>query len=284
MFCPPESAFATAARQLTYPAAPAQLPSWVISRQIANPNSIQAPAVLIMEHPPTTEEAAARISGPTLRWRRLVTKMFYLFEIIKTRYHKLAEAETHEKSVFSERKKFLTADAQAPATCLHPQPHLRRANQYASWTVCSKCGARQTYTSKRVAPKGKARARSSAYTPPEPPTCELRTAGTVRQSSAARSSREVMNEPIHPELNATLQAMAASFQNVGETLRELAHGQSRMIMMMQQSTHEGLDTLSMVEAQRRAREDAEKMQVDSPGAETEEWSPVSENPNASDLP
>ena len=68
----------------------------------------------------------------------------------RVRHFKLAERENRDKSVLSERRKFLTDDSQAPASCLHPPQHIRRANQYAVWTVCGKCGARQTYTSKRT--------------------------------------------------------------------------------------------------------------------------------------
>ena len=95
-----------------------------------------------------------------------------------------------------------------------------------------------------------------------------------------------MPDPIHPELNATLQAMAISFQNVGEALRELTKGQSQMLLMMQRGTEHQMDNLTVMEAQEMARRDTHEMQVDSP--ETGGWSPVSEltseNPNASDLP
>ena len=84
----------------------------------------------------------------------------------RVRRFKLAERENRDKSVLSERRKFLTDDSQAPASCLHPPQHIRRANQYAVWTVCGKCGARQTYTSKRTASAtSKSRARAAPITP-----------------------------------------------------------------------------------------------------------------------
>ncbi|CAE7309094.1 unnamed protein product, partial [Symbiodinium necroappetens] len=235
--------------------------------------------------------ATGTVSAPASRWRQLVVRMMYLVEAIRTRYFRLAERENRDKSILSDRRSFLVADAQKPASCLHPPPHIRRANQYATWTVCSKCGARQTYVSKRVpAAKGKARARPTTPAAAVDATPDVMVGAfqppTRSTVSTARSSRDPRPEPVHPELSATLQAMAISFQNVGETLRELTRGQSQMLTMMQQNATQGLDHLTALEAQARARDDLQEMQVDT--AETEEWSPVTENreenPNADDLP
>ena len=265
----------------------AQSPRWGTRRPLADPNSIFVLVAVIMEHPPPAEAATGTVSVPASRWRQLVVRMMYLFEAIRTRYFRLAERENRDKSILSDRRSFLVADAQKPASCLHPPPHIRRANQYATWTVCSKCGARQTYVSKRTpTAKSKARARAAAPTAPPDRTPDAMV-GTFQPmtrstTTTARSSRDPMPEPIHPELNATLQAMAASFQNVGETLRELTRGQSQMLTMMQQSAARGLDQLTVLEAQALARGDLQEMQVDA--TENGEWSPVTENPNADDLP
>ena len=88
-----------------------------------------------LEHgtPSATEEATRSLNAPVNRWRQLMLRMMYLFEAIRTRYFRLAERENYDKSILSDRRKFLVADSQAPATCLHPPPHIRRANQYATW-------------------------------------------------------------------------------------------------------------------------------------------------------
>ncbi|OLP76476.1 hypothetical protein AK812_SmicGene43580 [Symbiodinium microadriaticum] len=239
----------------------------------------------------TKGAASGTVSVPASRWRQLVVRMMYLFEAIRTRYFRLAEHENRDKSILSDRRSFLVADAQKPASCLHPPPHIRRANQYATWTVCSKCGARQTYVSKRN-PTAKSKVRARAATSAAPPDATPdATVGTFRPTTrstttTARSSRDPMPETIHPELNATLQAMAVSFQNVGETLRELTRGQSQMLTLMQQNAARGLDQLTVLEAQALARDDLQEMQVDA--VETGEWSPVTENPeenpNVDDLP
>ncbi|CAE7368225.1 RE1 [Symbiodinium sp. CCMP2456] len=211
------------------------------------------------------------------RWRQMIVRMLYLFEALRTRYFHLAQRENNDKSIFSERRKYLVGDAQAPAKCLHPQPHIARANQYATWTVCPKCNARQTYVSKRN-PTAKSKARARSTVAPHAvisPDMVDRTAGAFRPAArmtvfGARSSSEVPNDTIHPELNATLQAMAASFQNVGEVTR----GQGQMLMMMQRNAEQDMRHLTVREAQELARQEIREMQVDSNGSE--EWSPVNE--------
>ena len=72
-----------------------------------------------------------------------MTRVFQMWEIIRLGYRRLAVAETTQKSILSERRKFLTDDAQEPGKCLHPK----------------KCSARTSYTPKNPRSKAKARAR-----------------------------------------------------------------------------------------------------------------------------
>ncbi|CAE7202644.1 unnamed protein product [Symbiodinium sp. CCMP2456] len=91
----------------------AQLSSWATVLRDVDPNSNPQP-LATMDHPSRAMEPAAgeRCDRVTRMWRAIVLRMFYTLESIRAGYSRLAAAETHQKSILSERKKFLTADAQ----------------------------------------------------------------------------------------------------------------------------------------------------------------------------
>eukprot|EP00439_Symbiodinium_sp_Y106_P037017 s2656_g4.t1 len=266
----------------------AQLTQWATALPGVELNSISQPSVLNMEDPSRPMEAAAgQARDPVAwKWRHLILRMYYLLETIRANYARLASAETHQKSILSERKKFLTADAQEPMKCLHPGAPIRRANQYASWTVCRKCEARLSYVPHPGHPRGKAKARStrapasSSDNPPAP-------SSTGYPSTTTPSSRRAREGPPHEtipeELNATLQAMASSFREVGESLRDLARGQGQMLMMMQQqSMPVGIDEMTLQQVSEAAARNIDQ-EMTAENETPQSWSHVS-NPNLSDLP
>ena len=155
-----------------------------------------------MEHPSraaaasaTPYEGHAEKSGRiTQLWRSIAVKMFYLLWRISGLG--FAAAEIQQKSLLSERHRYLLMDAQKPAACLHPGQPIRSANQYATWTVCPKCSARLTYASKHIQPKGKAKARACAsgyQAPPDPAGgagthhAELREAQAAQEESQTQA-------------------------------------------------------------------------------------------------
>ena len=81
-------------------------------------------------------------------------------------YKVLVRAERQE-STWSNRMGYVAADTQSPWKCLHPRDQVAsRSNQYASWTVCTQCRARLTYTSKRrPVPKSSGRSSMPISTP-----------------------------------------------------------------------------------------------------------------------
>ncbi|CAE6953093.1 GIP [Symbiodinium sp. CCMP2592] len=146
----------------------------------------------------------------------------YLLPAIRANYSRLALAETRQKSVLSERKKFLTANVQEPMKCM-PAP----------WE-------------------------------PHPPGEPVRLVDSV---SEMRSSLDVYTTPgttatvpeetIPAELNATLQAMAASFREVGQSLRDLARGQGQMLTMMQGHIPESVTEMSLQQVAEAAERTAD---------------------------
>ena len=89
-----------------------------------------------MEHAPRSATDAGTSGNRRLpqRWQEMVLRVFYTLETIRVNYFRLAVAERTQKSLASERQRYLTDPRQEPAKCLHPGDPLRRANQYATWT------------------------------------------------------------------------------------------------------------------------------------------------------
>ncbi|CAE7403523.1 unnamed protein product, partial [Symbiodinium necroappetens] len=273
-----------------------QSPRWAISLLRVVPNSNVLPLAVNMELPSrataasaTPYEGHAEKSGRiTQLWRSIVVKMFYLLENIRARFARLAAAEIQQKSLLSERHHYLLMDAQKPAACLHPGQPIRRANQYATWTVCPKCSARLTYVSKHIQPKGKAKARARAggyQVPPDP--AEAVAQARTRTTRSSGSMELPPTEPVHPELASTLRAMMTSFREVGESLRELARGQGQMLTMMHGQFPSTIESMSLAQAAQAAENTVDQemgLEPESPEGESQaSWAPV-DNPNAADLP
>ena len=105
-------------------------------------------------------------------------------------------------------------------------------------------------------------------------------------------------------LNQTLQALAAGFQDLGASMRDLARGQNRMLMMLDQAASSTGPIESLEEARRRAMgvaanfDQNSHMSVDEnqDDASPQSWTEVRPesdsspaafndmNPNAEDLP
>ncbi|CAE7837485.1 unnamed protein product, partial [Symbiodinium necroappetens] len=224
-------------------------------------NSISL-ATVNMEPSSRATSGASGVSSPIMRWQAVVMRMFHMWEIIRVGYRRLAVAETAQKSVLSERRKFLTDDAQEPG--------------------------RTSYTPKHPRSKAKARARrndygamGAAFTPPARPSLA---------TSSTTPPRSVSDTEIHPDLNATLQAMMmAGFKEMTSSLRDLAQGQGQMLAMMQQGMRSDISGLSPDQMDKLVNETvALQMQVDQEDENDTptSWSPVrpEPNPNEHDLP
>ena len=166
-----------------------------------------------------------------------------MMETARMMYVRLVMAEKGQKSIKSDRRKYIEAPNQAPGKCLHTGPHINRGNQYASWQVCSTCNARINYAS-RGRSKAKAKAKAPAtvtLTSPYP----HRTQGPITEPKNNKNLRSEVTEgagssssTASPEIATALQMMASGFQQMNNTMAELMKGQNRMIMMMANSRQE----------------------------------------------
>ncbi len=84
------------------------------------------------------------------RWRQLMSRVLTLMEASHIAFVKLLVSEKTKKSLKSDRNsKVLWTEEQT--ACLHPPNKVvKRGNKYASWTVCLKCDARLSYTSRNI--------------------------------------------------------------------------------------------------------------------------------------
>eukprot|EP00439_Symbiodinium_sp_Y106_P057018 s4197_g8.t1 len=138
-------------------------------------------------------------------------------------------------------------------------------------------------------PRSKAKARSRRDNPPDmgmafaPPS-----RSSLATSSTTRSSQAPKTEPtIHPELNTTLQAMLAGFREMSSSMKELAQGQSQMMILMQRGLQADVSNMSYNQMQEMVNKAVdEQMQVDNEEDSPTSWAPVlhEENPNELDLP
>ena len=221
------------------------------------------------------------------RWRALMAnRMFFMMETARMMYVRLVMAEKGQKSIKSDRRKYIEAPNQAPGKCLHTGPHINRGNQYASWQVCSTCNARINYAS-RGRSKAKAKAKAPAtvtLTSPYP----HRTQGPITEPKNNKNLRSEVTEgagssssTASPEIATALQMMASGFQQMSNTMAELMKGQNRMIMMMANSRQERkFGQMTFAEASEMAAQvttEHSDMSVDGEGEEDGSWSPVAPN-------
>eukprot|EP00439_Symbiodinium_sp_Y106_P072407 s1803_g13.t1 len=215
------------------------------------------------------------------RWRALMAnRMFFMMETARMMYVRLVMAEKGQKSIKSDRRKYIEAPNQAPGKCLHTGPHINRGNQYASWQVCSTCNARINYAS-RGRSKAKAKAKAPAtvtLTSPYP----HRTQGPITEPKNNKNLRSEVTEgagssssTASPEIATALQMMASGFQQMNNTMAELMKGQNRMIMMMANSRQERkFGQMTFAEASEMAAQvttEHSDMSVDGEGEEDGSW-------------
>ncbi|OLP83560.1 hypothetical protein AK812_SmicGene35647 [Symbiodinium microadriaticum] len=245
-------------------------------------------------HPPPRDfsgmDRAAALSPPVKCWRAVVSRMLIILESSRLMYFKLALAERAKKSRQG-RLKYVASEESAAGACLHPANRiLRRGNQWASWQICTQCQARVAYSSK---PRAKSKAKAKAAPRPvEEEVAETMTstpsATTFRPPrrgpSAASSSQDA--PMVNNELQNMMQtfllgvqqqnaSMSRAMDQINQSLRDLARGQSQMLMMAGE-TETGFGQSPNLQQQAEQLAKA-AMEVDL----EDEWDEV--NPNAVDI-
>lgn len=175
-------------------------------------------------------------------WHKLMQAMMLAWEASRLNYVLLIKAELNTKSCRSLQQ--LLHAGHAIAQCLHPvELIISRSNQYASWKVCGKCSARVQYQSKRFSTKGKGKGRTSALASPyyegmqsvhetAPLTPPRRTTPSAASPGVASDSSEIIQQALQVfQMQGT--QMSSAMTQVGQSLQELARGQSQMIMLLQ---------------------------------------------------
>lgn len=167
------------------------------------------------------------------------------WETSRLNFVRLAKAELRNKS--SPGMKQLLQDGHAVGSCLHPVNQLiNRSNQYAEWKACGKCNATVAYHSKRYqSAKGRGKSRSQmslgsllamAATPEQPDQQAPQGVGSTMTPPRAPTTSSDTNQILQEAVQAFhLQGsqIEVAMQQVGQSLQELARGQSQMLMMMQ---------------------------------------------------
>ena len=241
-------------------------------------------------------DRATALTSPLRCWRAVVSRLLIILESSRLMYFKLAMAERSKKSRQG-RLKYVTADESAAGTCLHPANRIiRRGNQWASWQVCTQCQARIAYASR---PRAKGKARAKAVTQPSPETVGPVTE-EIPPTSRASGSRASRRAPSPEMIPAPSSAMSPDLQNmmqvflmgiqqqsadmnramdqINSSLRELARGQSQMLVMNEASSSSSGGHTLQQQAEHLARV---AMDVDLPEVSQDEWDEV--NPNAEDF-
>ena len=135
------------------------------------------------------------------RWRQFMTRVFTLIEASHFAFVKLLVSEKTKKSLKSDRNSKVQW-TEEQAACLHPPNKVvKRGNKYASWTVCLRCDARLSYTSRNIketkmVPSSSAgRTQSAAHMMPESKASKVKEMVREMEESASSSTPALAAQP-----------------------------------------------------------------------------------------
>lgn len=200
----------------------AQLPAWAVASR--RPLNSSTSSLIKMNGSRQSQGENVRVLH---LWTQLLISVDLVWEQNRRAFISLVRQELQKTT---DKMKQLLHDGHQPTRCLHPGARsLRRANQFAEWTVCQACQARTSYRSRRTRPhKGQGKGKiATASTIPPPLTAPLMAASPTPAASASSASS------VGEIVERALLAMQVQSTEFGQAMSQIGASLQQLILMAQ---------------------------------------------------